>query len=104
MVRAVLGHVSKVVRDWLERVVLTAARNVAEFDVMDTVRIDLLVVEAGRADEAVPRVYLFCFVSQTRKGGERAVFGEPAGDGARVDSEAEAPTDVVRRTVDAVAL
>ena len=71
---------------------------------MDTVGIDLLVVEASRADEPVRRPLCAHLVSHARKGGERAVFGEPARDGARVDGQAEAASDVVRCALNGIAL
>ena len=83
---------------------LVAACNLVELAVMNAVGIDLLVVETSRADEPVRRPLCAHLVSQTRKGGEVAIFGEPAGDGAGVDSKAEAATNGVRRAVDGVAL
>src|SRR5688500_11862982 len=83
---------------------LATACDVIELAVMDTVGIDLLVVEASRADEPVRRPRCPRLVSKTRKGGEVAIFIEPARYGARVDREAEAAPDEICAALNGIAL
>lgn len=47
---------------------------------------------------------MFCVVAQTGKGGKVVIFSEPAGDGAGMDGEAKAPSDVFRCRADGMSL
>ena len=78
MVRAVLGHVGEVLCDWLECLVFARSGDEIEFTLMDAVQVDLLVVEACRADELVRGEGVSSLLSQAVIGGEVAVLSKPA--------------------------
>jgi hypothetical protein len=104
VVRAVLSHVGEVIGDRLKCLVFAGVEDMIELALVNTVGVDLLGVQPGRADEAVRRVCMPCLIAKAGKGAERTVCSQPAGDGARVDSEAETAADVVRCAANGVAL
>ena len=104
VMRAVLGHVGKVLPYRLERLVLAAPRDEVELAHVRTVHVDLLMVESGRADELVRRPFGSSLLAQAVVGGEVAIVVEPARERPRVQGEAEAAVDVLRRAFKGVAL
>ena len=97
--RAGGSHLGEVGFERLECSVFGSAQEVGELSLVDTVVIDLLVMEPGRADELMRSESMQEFRVQPRIGGQRPILGKPLGEGARADFQAEALLNVGRNAL-----
>ena len=89
------GHLGEVRCNGAERRVLLVGEDEGEFALVQAVRVDLLVMESGGADEGVRREEREGMRAQARVGGEFPVLGKPLREGTGAHAEAETLLDPV---------
>src|SRR5712691_9544612 len=92
--RAGRGHVREVSLDRLECLMFGSVEERGKLSLVDAVVVDLLVVEAGGADELVRPELRQELCAQTGIRRQLPVLGKPLGEGSGTDAQAEPLLDM----------